>query len=160
MSRVCFSVWCLFPLNAMQVAIKKMKRKFTSWEECLELREIKSLKQLAHPNIVKLKEVIRENDELFFVFEYMEGNLYEIMQDRSKPLTEPKIRNIMYVSAESFFSVGARPSVSGISSCPVSLTCLPYTPIHTPAHRHTPCTATRSCRHLATCTSTGSSTEI
>ena len=24
---------------------------------------------------MKLKEVIRENDELFFVFEYMEGNL-------------------------------------------------------------------------------------
>jgi hypothetical protein len=24
-----------------------------------------------HPNIVKLKEVIRENDMLFFVFEYM-----------------------------------------------------------------------------------------
>lgn len=24
-----------------------------------------------HPNIVKLKEVIRENDVLYFVFEYM-----------------------------------------------------------------------------------------
>jgi len=24
-----------------------------------------------HPNIVKLKEVIRENDILYFVFEYM-----------------------------------------------------------------------------------------
>jgi serine/threonine protein kinase len=30
-----------------------------------------SLRKLNHPNIVKLKEVIRENDELFFVFEYM-----------------------------------------------------------------------------------------
>lgn len=26
---------------------------------------------MSHPNIVKLKEVIRENDILFFVFEYM-----------------------------------------------------------------------------------------
>lgn len=28
-----------------------------------------------HPNIVKLKEVIRENDILYFVFEYMVSGL-------------------------------------------------------------------------------------
>lgn len=54
-----------------QVAIKKMKRKFYSWEECMNLREVKSLRKLNHPCIVKLKEVIRENDELFFVFEFL-----------------------------------------------------------------------------------------
>lgn len=56
---------------ARQVAIKKMKRKFYSWEECMNLREVKSLRKLNHPNVVKLKEVIRENDELFFVFEFL-----------------------------------------------------------------------------------------
>ncbi|KAH8056362.1 isocitrate lyase [Aureococcus anophagefferens] len=61
-------------------AIKKMKKKFYTWEECMQLREVKSLKKLNHPNIIKLKEVIRENDELYFVFEYMEMNLYEIFQ--------------------------------------------------------------------------------
>lgn len=30
-----------------------------------------SLKKMNHPNIIKLKEVIRENDVLYFVFEYM-----------------------------------------------------------------------------------------
>lgn len=50
----------------------------------MQLREVKSLKKLSHPNIVKLKEVIRENDELFFVFEFMEGNLFELMQDVSR----------------------------------------------------------------------------
>lgn len=30
-----------------------------------------SLRRMNHPNIVKLKEVIRENDILYFVFEYM-----------------------------------------------------------------------------------------
>lgn len=50
----------------------------------MQLREVKSLKKLSHPNIVKLKEVIRENDELFFVFEFMEGNLFELMQDVSQ----------------------------------------------------------------------------
>lgn len=32
---------------------------------------MQSLRRMSHPNIVKLKEVIRENDTLFFVFEYM-----------------------------------------------------------------------------------------
>ena len=54
------------------VAIKKMKKKFYSWEECMALREIKSLRKLNQVNIVKLKEVIRVNDDLYFVFEYME----------------------------------------------------------------------------------------
>lgn len=53
----------------------------------MQLREVKSLKKLTHPNIVKLKEVIRENDELFFVFEFMEGNLFELMQDVSHGTT-------------------------------------------------------------------------
>lgn len=34
---------------------------------------MRSLRKLHHPCIVQLKEVIRENDELFFVFEYMVG---------------------------------------------------------------------------------------
>ena len=78
------------------VAIKKMKKKFYTWEECMNLREVKSLKKLNHPNVVKLKEVIRENDELFFVFEYMEGNLYEMMKKREKHFPENMIRNSMY----------------------------------------------------------------
>ncbi|PRQ56156.1 putative protein-serine/threonine kinase CMGC-RCK family [Rosa chinensis] len=41
------------------------------WEECISLREVKSLRRMNHPNIVKLKEVIREHDILYFVFEYM-----------------------------------------------------------------------------------------
>ncbi|KAL4657107.1 serine/threonine-protein kinase MAK [Arapaima gigas] len=79
------------------VAIKRMKRKFYSWEECMNLREVKSLKKLNHANIVKLKEVIRENDHLYFVFEYMKENLYQLMKDReNKMFSENEIRNIMF----------------------------------------------------------------
>eukprot|EP01022_Parablepharisma_sp_SALTPOND_P019576 TRINITY_DN336_c0_g2_i1.p2 TRINITY_DN336_c0_g2~~TRINITY_DN336_c0_g2_i1.p2 ORF type:complete len:674 (+),score=56.68 TRINITY_DN336_c0_g2_i1:1338-3359(+) len=78
------------------VAIKKMKKKFFSWEECMQLREIKSLKKLTHPNIVKLKEVIRVNDILHMVFEYAESNLYQIMKDRSDPLPESEIQSTIY----------------------------------------------------------------
>jgi protein kinase len=96
-----------------------MKKKFYSFEECMQLREIKvgnllsihivfphyflpfylplqSLKKLNHPNIVKLWEVIRQDDELYFVFEFMDGNLYEMMKKRDKHFPEAKIRNIMY----------------------------------------------------------------
>ncbi|XP_067857847.1 serine/threonine-protein kinase MAK isoform X2 [Heptranchias perlo] len=78
------------------VAIKRMKRKFYSWEECMNLREVKSLKKLNHANVIKLKEVIRENDHLYFVFEYMKENLYQLMKDRNKLFPESIIRNIMY----------------------------------------------------------------
>jgi len=42
------------------------------------------LRKLNHVNIVKLKEVVRENNKLYFVFEYMKENLYQMMKDRSE----------------------------------------------------------------------------
>lgn len=59
----------------------------------MNLREVKSLRRMNHPNIVKLKEVIREHDILYFVFEYMECNLYELIKDRSKLFSETEVRN-------------------------------------------------------------------
>lgn len=64
--------------NSDRVAVKKMKRKFFSWDECVQLREVKSLKRLQHRNIIRLREVIREHDELYFIFDFMEGNLYQV----------------------------------------------------------------------------------
>lgn len=85
---------------SLQVAIKRMKRKYYSWEEAMNLREVKSLKKLSHNNVVKLKEVIRENDTLYFVFEYMKENLYQLMKERyehgDKIFPEHMIRNMMY----------------------------------------------------------------
>ena len=47
------------PFVPQVVAIKRMKKKYYSWDECMALREIQSLRKLRHPNIVRLKEVIR-----------------------------------------------------------------------------------------------------
>ncbi|XP_024451412.1 serine/threonine-protein kinase MHK isoform X3 [Populus trichocarpa] len=77
------------------VAVKKMKRKFYFWEDCMNLREVKALHKLNHPNIVKLKEVVRENSELFFIFEYMEYNLYQLMREKQRSFSEEEIRNFM-----------------------------------------------------------------
>ncbi|XP_072392853.1 serine/threonine-protein kinase dyf-5-like isoform X2 [Diabrotica undecimpunctata] len=79
-----------------KVAIKRMKRKYYSWDEAMNLREVKSLKKLHHSNVVKLKEVIRENDVLYFVFEYMQENLYQLIKDRRVPFPESVVRNIIY----------------------------------------------------------------
>ncbi|XP_061356868.1 cyclin-dependent kinase F-4-like [Gastrolobium bilobum] len=88
------SVWSAINKQSGEVvAIKKMKKKYHSWEECVNLREVKSLRKMNHPNIVKLKEVIRESDILFFVFEYLECNLYHLMENRKKLFSEDEVRN-------------------------------------------------------------------
>ena len=78
------------------VAIKKMKKKFFKWEDCISLPEIKSLMKFNHPNIVQLYELIKSNNELHFVFEFMDKNVYQVMKDRQKPFNETQIRNIIY----------------------------------------------------------------
>lgn len=91
------SVWKAINRQSQEVvAIKKMKRKYYSWEECMNLREVKSLRKLNHPCVVKLKEVIRDNDELFFVFEFLDCNLYQVVKDRDKYFPESRLRHWAY----------------------------------------------------------------
>eukprot|EP01063_Lacrimia_lanifica_P027794 TRINITY_DN3956_c0_g7_i1.p1 TRINITY_DN3956_c0_g7~~TRINITY_DN3956_c0_g7_i1.p1 ORF type:complete len:670 (+),score=231.47 TRINITY_DN3956_c0_g7_i1:198-2207(+) len=83
------------------VAIKKMKQKFYSWEECVALREVQALRKLNnHPNVVKLREVIREQNQLYFVFEHMDSDLLQVMKEHAlsghNGLPHHKIRNILY----------------------------------------------------------------
>ena len=49
-----------------------------------------------HPNIVQLHELIKSNNELYFVFEFMDKNVYQLMKDRQKPFNVTQIRNIIY----------------------------------------------------------------
>ena len=86
-----------------------MKRKFFSWDECMALREVRSLRKLTHPNIVKLREVIRDADELYFVFEFMERNLYEVMKGQRGKLSDTTVRGMMCVCG------GARTIVPDVS---------------------------------------------
>ena len=73
-----------------------MKRKYHSWSEVMDLREVKSLKKLNHPNVVKLKEVIRENSRLYFVFEYVKGDLLGLMRDQQDLFSEASVRTIIF----------------------------------------------------------------
>lgn len=81
------------------VALKIMKKKFYTWQECMSLREIKVLRTLQHPNILRLREVIRNKEELYLVYEFLEDNLfkyYQNLRDKGKNLTEAQIKH--YIS--------------------------------------------------------------
>lgn len=52
----------------------------------MNLREVKSLRKLNHPCVVKLKEVIRENDELYFVFEFLVSAPAPFAANRQSPV--------------------------------------------------------------------------
>jgi len=87
------------------VAIKVLKKKYTKWEDCLELRECKSLQKLNKAStispginhIIKLKQIIfiKESGTLNLVFEYCEKDLYELMKSNKK-MSETQIRAIMH----------------------------------------------------------------
>ena len=72
-------------------------------DEACQLREVKCLKKLDHPNISKLREVIVANSELLLVFDYLKCNLYQVYtraKESSRTLTEGEIRPIFYNMAQ------------------------------------------------------------
>ena len=82
------------------VAVKKLKDKIVSWNECIEKNEVQILKKLNHENIVKLHEIIREqNSDVSLIFEYAGINLYEYIEKHKKKrekIPEYKIKKIIY----------------------------------------------------------------
>ncbi|GJN91811.1 hypothetical protein Rhopal_004834-T1 [Rhodotorula paludigena] len=83
------------------VAIKRMKKAFEGgWDECLKLKELKSLRQIPmHPNIIPLYDafLLPTTRELYFVFECMEGNLYQLTKSRKgRPLASGLTASIFY----------------------------------------------------------------
>ncbi|GIQ80551.1 hypothetical protein KIPB_001367 [Kipferlia bialata] len=83
-----------------KVAIKRMKAKMPNWEECVQLSEVKSLMALkAHPNVIRLLEVVRDHDILNLVFEYIGGgDLYqlEMAKKRSGGFSVDEIRSLSW----------------------------------------------------------------
>ncbi|KAJ0411684.1 hypothetical protein ATCC90586_002068 [Pythium insidiosum] len=80
------------------VAIKKFKenedddpmvRKTT-------LREVKMLRLLKHPNIVALKEAFRRKGRLYLVFEYVEKNLLEVLEEKPNGIDAELVRQYVF----------------------------------------------------------------
>lgn len=80
-------------------AIKRLKRRFSSTTEVLNLAEIQALRRLTpHVNIVQLHDVIydRNSGRLALVFELMEINMHEFLKARKRPLPEFRAKNYIY----------------------------------------------------------------
>jgi serine/threonine protein kinase len=61
------------------------------------LREISLLKELAHPNIVQLKDVEHSDGKLFLVFEWLDKDLKKYMDAQPPgPLGKPLIQSLMF----------------------------------------------------------------
>lgn len=111
------------------VAVKQMKRKFYTWESCLKLKEVKALKALNNVNIIKVREVIREENKLYFVFEYMEQNLYDKISKRTSFFTEAQALHIVkqilsglsYMHRQGFFHRDIKPENILISNFQVKI---------------------------------------
>lgn len=79
----CAAVTCVFCPAWLDILFSLVYLMFPTHSTLtLLLLFIQSLKKLNHANVIKLKEVIRENDHLYFIFEYMKENLYQLMKDR------------------------------------------------------------------------------
>jgi serine/threonine protein kinase len=60
------------------------------------IREISILKELHHPNVVDLREVINSQGKLTLVFEFMDSDLKKFMDVQKGPLPDNLIRSYAY----------------------------------------------------------------
>ncbi|XP_047192700.1 cyclin-dependent kinase-like 5 isoform X9 [Scophthalmus maximus] len=79
------------------VAIKKFKDSEEN-EEVKEttLRELKMLRTLKQENIVELKEAFRRRGKLYLVFEYVEKNMLELLEELPNGVPTEKARNYIF----------------------------------------------------------------
>ena len=78
------------------VAIKKFKETDDEIVKKTMRRELKMLKILKHDNVVYFQEAFKRKGNLFLVFEYVERNLLELLQESPDGLKPPLIRNLIY----------------------------------------------------------------
>lgn len=79
------------------VAIKKFKE--SEDDELVRkttIREVKMLKLLRQENIVQLREAFRRKGRLYLVFEFVERNLLEVLEESSNGIEEAMVRSYIY----------------------------------------------------------------
>jgi len=59
------------------------------------IREISLLKELAHPNIVSLKNVVHQDNKLYLVFEFLDRDLKKYMELCGKPLHKMLVKSYL-----------------------------------------------------------------
>lgn len=60
------------------------------------LREVKMLRNLKQENIVSLIECFKKSNRLYMVFEYIEKNLLEILEENSSGIDLQDVKYYLY----------------------------------------------------------------
>ncbi|EGR31477.1 platelet-activating factor plasma intracellular isoform ii family protein, putative [Ichthyophthirius multifiliis] len=87
-------------IDQKYVALKKIKKERKEGFPVTALREIKILRRLNHPNIIKLLDISTEQqrnygEQTYLVFEYCEHDLEGLLSSNIQ-FTLPQVKNIMY----------------------------------------------------------------
>ena len=78
------------------VAIKKFKEVGDELVKKTMKRELKMLQKLHHPNIVDFQDAFKRKGNLFLVFEFVEKNLLEVLEEHPKGLEPNLIKHLIY----------------------------------------------------------------
>ncbi|XP_044176321.1 cyclin-dependent kinase-like 5 isoform X1 [Acropora millepora] len=79
------------------VAIKKFKDSEENEDvKRTTLRELKVLRMLKQENIVELREAFRRRGKLYLVFEYVERNMLEMLEEMPNGVPSQKVRNYVF----------------------------------------------------------------
>ena len=78
------------------VAIKKFKEVGDDLVKKTMKRELKMLQRLHHPNVVEFQDAFRRKGNLFLVFEFVDKNLLELLQEHPNGLEPNLIRHLIY----------------------------------------------------------------
>ncbi|XP_064608081.1 serine/threonine-protein kinase dst1-like isoform X2 [Liolophura sinensis] len=88
---------CRHKESGETVAIKKFKDSEDNEDtRRTTLRELKMLRALKQENIVELKEAFRRRGKLYLVFEYVERNMLEMLEELPNGVPVEKARNFTY----------------------------------------------------------------
>lgn len=82
--------------NTEFVAMKQFKEVEDDLVKKTMARELKVLQMLKHDNIVEFKEAFKRKGNLYLVFEYVEKNLLELLQESPKGLDPSVIKKLIF----------------------------------------------------------------
>ena len=78
------------------VAIKRFKEVEDDLVKKTMKRELKMLQKLHHPNVVDFQEAYKRKGNLYLVFEFVDKNLLELLQEHPQGLDPTLIRHLIY----------------------------------------------------------------
>lgn len=82
--------------NGALIALKKIRLEHEDeGVPSTAIREISLLKELQHPNIVQLEDVVHNDCSLYLVFEYLDLDLKRYMDDNASELTPGRVQSYL-----------------------------------------------------------------